>query len=99
MWLARTREGRQRRTACARTRCVALVDVNELRLEIGQLIDALHLEIGQPRRRALKGAFGFRHGGFRLLELGCLDVAIDFALPQVADERARFPGKPFRLTL
>jgi hypothetical protein len=31
--------------------------------------------------------------------LGCLDVPIDLALPQVADERPRFAGKPFRLTL
>ena len=77
----------------------ALVDVNELRLQIGQLIDALHLEIGQARRRALKGAFGFGHRGFGLLELGCLDVAIDFALSQIADERARLTGQPFGLTL
>ena len=77
----------------------ALVDVNELRLQVGQLIDALHFEIGQARRRALKRLLGFGHRGLGLLELSRLDVAIDFPLSQIADERARLTGQPLGLTL
>ena len=77
----------------------SLVDVDELRPEIGQLVDALDFEIGQARRRALQGLLRLVHHRFGLLELLDFDVPIDFALPQVPHQASGFFCEPFRLSL
>ena len=47
----------------------------------------------------VKGALGFVHRGLGLLELLDLDGAIDFALSQIADDRARLTGQTLGFAL
>jgi hypothetical protein len=77
----------------------ALVDVHHLRPEIGKLIDALHLEIGQTSCRVLERLLGRAHRALSLFELLSLDLAIDLAFPQIADQRPRFTRQPLGLSL
>ena len=77
----------------------ALVDVHELRLEVGELVDALHLEIREPGRGLLQGALGLGRRCLGLFQLLDLDVAIDLALAKIADEGPGLRGQPFSLAL
>src|SRR5690242_1274676 len=77
----------------------ALVNVDELQLHVRQLRQPLELEPRQPIGRLLQIAFGIPCGGGRLFGEPGFDVALDFELANVAEQRARLARQTIRFTL
>jgi len=89
----RTKE--QLGVACA----AALVDVHELRLQVGQLRDALLLERGKALAARLDRRAAAGHRGLRLAHALLLQLALHLELPQVAEQRARLSREAIGLRL
>ena len=76
-----------------------MYDIYELRFQIRDLGDPLLLEPRQPLGGLLHRRLRVRQSGLCLRGALDLQVALDLERAQVADERARFSGKPLGLAL